>query len=79
MKPILIVNDDAEIVSLLKEYLETRATANQYVVKTAADGREGLKAVSRDGGAPGDSSPGRDQGLFLRGSERSRPRRGSER
>lgn len=48
MKRILIVDDDAEIVSLLKEYLETRANADQYVVETAANGVEGLNAVTRE-------------------------------
>jgi DNA-binding response OmpR family regulator len=47
VKRILVVDDDTEIVGLLKEYLQTRSTADQYVVETAADGLEGLNAVSR--------------------------------
>lgn len=45
MKKILIVEDDANILQLEKDYLE----ANKFAVETATDGEEGLqKALDRD-------------------------------
>lgn len=41
MKKILIIEDDANICMLEKDYLE----ANGFKVSSAADGNEGLKAA----------------------------------
>lgn len=41
MKKILVIDDDPNIVELLK----SRLTANQFDVRTAKDGQEGLRKV----------------------------------
>lgn len=44
---ILIIDDDTDFVGLLEEYLERRAAEDGYTVASAANGRDGLKAISR--------------------------------
>ncbi len=44
MKKILVIDDDPEIVNLIKSRLE----ANHYEVTTAQDGEEGLKKVQHE-------------------------------
>lgn len=45
---ILIIDDDAEFVGMLKEYSERRAAEDGYTVASAENGREGLGAISRE-------------------------------
>ena len=46
---ILVVDDDPDVVSLIKEYLETQPGAElRYVVETAANGLEALAVVNSE-------------------------------
>lgn len=45
-KRILIIDDDAEIVAVLKDYLESRPV-DRYVVSASSNGADGLQAVRR--------------------------------
>ena len=46
---ILVVDDDPDVVSVVKEYLEAQSGATtQYVVQTASDGLEALAVIRGD-------------------------------
>ncbi|OLC12545.1 MAG: hypothetical protein AUI47_05515 [Acidobacteria bacterium 13_1_40CM_2_68_5] len=44
-KRILIIDDDAALVDVLREYIDTRFAQKSYVVETAANGPDGLRVV----------------------------------
>lgn len=44
-KRILIIDDDAALVDVLREYIDTHFAQNTYIVETAANGPDGLRVV----------------------------------